>query len=530
VKSVLVGLLAVSTALSAAPLPAEERVDLETITRIREEGFRNSSVMQLASELMDGIGPRLTGSPNLKRANEWARQKLASWGLSNARLESWGPFGRGWEYEQSAVRMLSPDVAELLALPEAWTPGTGGAVRGKAIRVTAANSDELEKFKGKLAGRIVFFGELAEPKLENAQPERYDAKALEELFEFEIGPGPRQINREAYRKRREQRRAAYNFFAQEKALAVVSPSRRDGVLTVQSAGSWRAAEEPSSVPSLVMAVEHFGRIARLLDRGTDVELELDVRAKFLDGDPMQANTVAELPGTDKKGEIVMLGAHLDSWHAGTGATDDGAGVVATMEAMRILKILGLPPRRTIRIALWTGEEQGLLGSKAYVAAHFATRPETTDPEQKKLPEWLRKPTWPITVKPEHAKLSAYFNLDNGAGKVRGVYAEKSAAVVPVFESWIAPLKDLGVTTVTMRDTTGSDHESFDGVGLPGFQFIQDELQYESRTHHTNLDTFERLPPADLMQASVVIACFVWQAAMRDAMLPRKPVPQEPVKR
>jgi Zn-dependent M28 family amino/carboxypeptidase len=257
-----------------------------------------------------------------------------------------------------------------------------------------------------------------------------------------------------------------------------------------------------------------------------VELELDVRAHFLDGGTTQWNAVGEIPGSDKKGEIVMLGAHLDSWHAGTGATDNGAGSVVMMEAMRILKSLNVVPRRTIRIALWSGEEEGLFGSEAYVADHFATRPPVTDPEQLKLPDFLRKKTWPITTKPEHAKLAAYFNVDNGTGKIRGIYTEENAAVVPIFESWIAPLKDLGVTTVTMRDTGGTDHESFDAVGLPGFQFIQDEIEYDTRTHHTNLDTYERLQREDLMQAAVVVASFAWNAATRPDLLPRKPMPHE----
>ncbi len=526
----LTRLLVLALALGASPIPADEAVDRGIVTRIRAEGFKNSSVMELASELMDGVGPRLTGSTNMKLSNEWARGKLAAWGLANARLESWGPFGRGWEYQESSVRMQSPDTAELVALPEAWTPGTRGAVRGNAVRVRAEKKEDLEKFKGKLAGRIVLLGELPEVKLhEKVESERHDAKSLEELADFEIERPPR-YDREAYRKRRELRRVADRFFAEEKAVAVVSPSRRDGlVLSVQAAsGSWREGGA-APLPGIVMGAEHFARIARLLEREIPVELELRIETRFLDSNPLQFNTVAEIPGTDRSGEVVMLGAHLDSWHAGTGATDNGAGVVAMMEAVRILKSLGVAPRRTIRIALWSGEEQGLLGARAYVAQNFATRPEPTDSEQKQ-PEYSRRKTWPITLKPDHAKLSAYFNLDNGSGKIRGIYAQENSAVVPIFESWIAPFRDLGVTTVTMRNTTGTDHEAFDEVGLPGFQFIQDELEYESRTHHSNLDTYERLVENDLKQASVVIAAFVWEAATRPAMLPRKPVPTEPRKR
>jgi hypothetical protein len=517
--------------LAAALVAAEEMVDLETLTRIRAEGLGNSNVMELATELMDGIGPRVTGSTNMKLAGEWAVTRLNSFGLSNARLEKWGPFGRGWEYQECSVRMLSPDPAQLTALPEAWTPGTKGAVRGEAVRVRATSKEDLDKYKGKLAGRVVLFGEIPEIKLhEKAESERYDAKSLAELADFEIERPPR-YDREAYRKRRELRRIADRFFAGEKALAVVSPSRRDGlVLAVQAAsGSWKEGDA-APLPGLVMGIEHFGRVARLLERGVKVELELDVQTRFLDSDPMQANVVAEIPGTDRSGEVVMLGAHLDSWHGGTGATDNGAGAVATMEAARILKAIGVAPRRTIRIALWSGEEQGLFGSRAYVAQHFATRPEPRDADPKGPPEYSRRKTWPITPKPEHGRFSAYFNLDNGSGRIRGIYAEQNAAAVPIFESWIAPLKDLGVTTVTMRNTTGTDHEAFDEVGLPGFQFIQDDLEYESRTHHSNVDTYERLVAEDLKQASVVIAAFVWQAATRPEVLPRKPMPTEPKKK
>ncbi|HEY7113281.1 MAG TPA: M20/M25/M40 family metallo-hydrolase [Thermoanaerobaculia bacterium] len=518
-------LLAVSAPTSLAQAP--ERIDLDVLTRIRDEGFRHSEVMMLASELMDGVGPRLTGSPNMKMADDWAVSKYSAWGLANAHLEPWGPFGRGWEYEASSVRLLAPDHAELLALPEAWAPGTAGAVRANAFRVTAESKEDLDKYKGKLAGKIVFFGELPEIKThDKGESARYDDKELAELFEYEIPGRPSRFDREAYRKRRELQRAAGKFFAQEKALALVTPSRRENALAVQAAGEGWKTDVAATLPTLVMSAEHFGRIARLLDREIAVELELDVRARFTEGGTTQWNAVAEIPGSDKKGEVVMLGAHLDSWHAGTGATDNGAGSVVMMEAMRILKSLNTAPRRTIRIALWSGEEQGLFGSEAYVADHFATRPPVTDPEQLKLPDFLRKKTWPITTKPEHAKLAAYFNVDNGTGKIRGIYTEENAAVVPIFESWIVPLRDLGVSTVTMRDTGGTDHESFDGVGLPGFQFIQDEIEYETRTHHTNLDTYERLQREDLMQAAVVVASFAWNAATRPDMLPRKPMPRE----
>ena len=319
------------------------------------------------------------------------------------------------------------------------------------------------------------------------------------------------------------------FLDEEKALAIVSPGRGDmGTFNVQGGGTWKKGD-PQGLPSLSMEPEHFGRVARLLDRSVPVEIEMDVQAHFIEEDLMQWNTIAEIPGGDKKDEVVMVGAHLDSWHGATGATDNGAGSVVAMEAMRILKAVGVKPRRTIRIGLWSGEEQALYGSRAYVSQHFASRPEPS-PEEKEKPFYLRKKTGPLTVKPEHAKLSVYFNLDNGSGKIRGIYCEDNAAVAPIFRDWLAPFADLGATLVTLNRTGGTDHESFDEVGLPGFQFVQDELEYETRTHHTNMDLYERLQKNDLMQASVIMAAFAYNAAMRDGMIPSKPMPKdEPAK-
>jgi carboxypeptidase Q len=527
-----------SLAVALLILPAtlaipEERVDLDMVTQIRNEGFRDSKVMETASVLMDKIGPRLTGSANMKKANEWTRKQLEDWGLSNAHIETWGPFGRGWSYEVSTVRMVSPDVAELIALPVAWSPGTEGTLRAHAVKVKLTEKDDLEKQKGKLAGKIVMLGEAREVKpQEKALADRYDEKTLADLSRYEI-PGVRPytrggqpFTREDLLKRREFQRALNKFLVEEKVAAVLEAGALDGgTFRVQGVSNGQRKNAPPTPPMLVLAIEHWERIARLLDRKEDVELEVTVKTRMTD-EPTAANTIAEIPGTDKKGEVVMLGAHMDSWHGGTGATDNGAGVVATMEAVRILKALGVKPRRTIRIALWSGEEQGLLGSRGYVSQHFASRPEAKEAEQDDLPSFLRRPTGPLTVKPEHAKLSAYFNIDNGTGKIRGIYAQENASVVPIFQAWLAPLKDLGATTVTMRNTGSTDHVSFDGVGLPGFQFIQDEVEYDTRTHHTNMDVYERLQREDLMQASVVIATFVYEAAMRDGMMPRKPMPKD----
>jgi carboxypeptidase Q len=513
--------------LGLAPLgvPAEERVDLEMVSRIRQEEFRHSEVMETASELMDRIGPRLTGSPQVKEANEWTKSKLAEWGLANAHLETWGPFGRGWQYEACAVRMVAPDHAELLALPQAWTPGTNGVVKGSVVRVNPKSKDDFEKYKGQVAGKIVLWGDVREvPPHTKPDLTRYDEKSLAEVVQYEMSP-PR-YPRDEYMRRFELRRAAEKFFADEKPAVIIDLGRGDfGTFNVQGGGDWRVSKPKSATPTLSMESEHFGRIARLLDRHVDVQLEIEVKTKWIDENQMQWNTIAELPGGDKKDEVVMIGAHLDSWHAGTGATDNGAGSVVTMEVMRILKALNAHPRRTIRIGLWTGEEEGLFGSRAYVDQHFASRPPQT-PEEQDKPWFQQKEKWPLTLKAEHAKLAAYFNLDNGTGKIRGIYCEDNAGVVPIFEAWLAPFHDLGATAVTMNRTGGTDHESFDGVGLPGFQFIQDEIEYETRTHHTNMDLYERLVKADLEQAAVVMASFAWNAAQRDQMLPRKAVPKE----
>jgi hypothetical protein len=335
------------------------------------------------------------------------------------------------------------------------------------------------------------------------------------------------FDREAARKRFRFQKTLSTFLVAEKVLASVEPSDRDGGIVRVAGGGSRVKGEDPGVPALVMAAEHYNRLSRLLDRKTDVELEIDVKATFHDDDEMAYNTIAEIPGTDKQPEVVMLGAHLDSWHGGTGATDNAAGVAVGMEAVRILKALAVKPKRTIRIALWTGEEQGLLGSRAYAKEHFGSRPDPTDPEEKDLPSFLRKPaSGPVTVKPEHARLSAYFNLDNGTGRVRGVYTQGNVAAVPLFEAWLRPFADLGAATITNRNTGGTDHQSFDGVGLPGFQFIQDEADYSTRTHHTNMDVYDRLQKEDMMQASAIMASFVYHAAVREQRFPRKPMPRD----
>ncbi len=505
---------------------SQEKVDLETMSRIRYEGFHDSKVMELASGLMDSIGERLTGSPNMKRANEWTRDQLTAMGLTNSHLEAWGPFGRGWANQYVNVRMTSPDVVTLLAYPKAWTPGTNGVVQGKCIRATINDRKDFDQYRGKLAGMIVILGTDAEVKpIVEAPYKRLSDDDLAKLSDYQIAGDHPAFRFADYLKRQQFVKDLNQFFADEKVLAVIDHSRGTsggGTVFVQSGGSYKPGET-TAVPQLTMASEHWTRIARLLQQKKDVSLELNVNNTFYDDDPMQYDTIAEIPGADKKDELVMLGAHLDSWHAGTGATDNGAGTIVMMEAVRILKALDIKPRRTIRIGLWSGEEEGLLGSQGYVEKHFGARPPMEEPGMKGMPTLLRREAGDVAVKPEQAKVSVYFNVDNGTGKIRGVHLQENEAVAPIFETWMKPFKDLGMTTLTMRNTGGTDHLSFDAVGIPGFQFVQDPIEYETRTHHSNMDVYDRLQPEDLQQMAVIVAGFVYDAAMRDQMLPRKPI-------
>ncbi len=520
-----------------SPLTAAEPVDHATIARIRDEGLRRSEVMATLAHLTDRIGPRLTGSAALRAANDWTRDRFTAWGLRDARLEGYD-FGRGWNFSQSAVRMLAPRPAVLTALPKAWTPGTNGPVLGEAIFAKLENDEDLEKLEGKLQGKVVFLDETRNPRggaaqddsKEETRPElrRYSTDELEELERYEI-PADRSSEgwKERALRRWEMRAKLADFLVAEKALATVSmSSRKGGILGVQAGGSWDEVAN-DGVTALVMTNEHFSRVRRLLDQGVQVEIEVNVEAAFESGDGKSYNTLAEIPGSNPAAGYVMAGAHLDSWHGADGATDDGAGVAVVMEAARILQTLGVKPKRAIRFALWSGEEQGLFGSLAYVRDHLATRPEPTDPKQLELPRNLRKPTWPIQPRPEHARLHGYFNYDGGSGKVVGISAQENAAVVPIFRAWLEPLADLGATVVTMNNEGSTDHVTFDDHGLPGYCFLQDRLDYQTRTHHTQLDTYDYAKREDLMQSAVVMATFLYQAAQRPEPLPRKPMPQAP---
>jgi carboxypeptidase Q len=488
--------------------------DLNAIGQIKEEGFQNSKVMDTMSYLTDVYGPRLTNSPNVKEAAKWTMSKMNEWHLANVHLETWGPFGRGWSNERFSAEMIAPRPFELIAYPKAWTPGLGSAaVTADVVLVPIASEEDLAKaqsaFKGQLRGKFVMTATPGEIKPHfDADAHRYtDAELAEEATE--PVPGPQQPDRFGrFLALRELQNKTQKFLMEEGAAAWLETSPHDdGTVIVQSGGS-RDPKDPPSLPRIVLASEHYGRIYRLLQKKIPVTLLIDDENKFYDDDLNSFNIIGEIPGTDKNKaeEVVMIGAHFDSWHPGTGATDNGAGSGVMLEAMRILRATDLPMRRTVRVGLWTGEEEGLLGSRAYVKEHFG------DPATMQL-------------KPEQGKLDAYYNVDNGTGKIRGIYLQGNEAIAPLFEKWMKPFNNLGMTTLTIRNTGGTDHLSFDAVGLPGFQFVQDPIDYDSRTHHTNMDLYERIQEADMKQMAVIVASFVYLTANREEMVPRKPLPK-----
>lgn len=518
------------------PQPDKERLDYQMYQRIREEALAHSHVMEYASGLMDGIGARLTGSPNLKRASEWTRDQFTAMGCSNAHLEDWGEFGMGWQQLNTWVRMTSPDTAVFIAQAAPWSPSTNGVLNAPAIWANIKEEKDFDRYKSKLAGKIVFLGEMREAKpVDKPLFTRLDDSDLKRIAEYplkhEKDRFPELLKKLAFREKVGQ------FLLSEKAAAVVVPTRDgrngggSGGTIFDDSGStlgWFVyqREHANPLPIVVMAIENYGRVYRLLKATVPVNVEINVEVKFTGDHEHGFDTIAEIPGTDPKikDELVMLGGHLDSWASATGATDNGAGTVVAMEVMRILNTLQVKPRRTIRVALWTGEEQGEFGSYGYVKQHFGYVPRSTEPDQLKLTEYDRKAAGPLQLKPDQQKISGYFNVDNGSGKIRGVYLQQNSGVAPIFAQWIEPLKDLGVTTLSMRNTGGTDHEAFNAVGIPGFQFIQDPLDYGARAHHSNMDTYERLQQEDLAEAALVEAIFVYNTAMRDQMLPRKPLP------
>ncbi len=519
----------------------------EVIDKIRDEGLNHSQVMQTLSYLTDVIGGRLTNSPGMKRANEWTRDTMAKWGMQNAKLESWGPFGRGWSLKSFSAQVNEPTAFPVIAYPKAWSPSTKGAVTSDVVYLDVSKDEDFAKYKGQLRGKIVLISKPRELKADfNGMAERHTDESLAKLA---VAPdpaiqsppaGPPNQNQSPQQQERFRQfqivQKISTFLLDEGAGVVIDNSRNGsgGTLFVQSAtvapfsvpatsseaparrglSPYQKDAEPRILPQMTMASEDYNRLVRMLENGAKPRMTVDIQTQFHDDDLMGYNTVAEIPGTDPtlKEELVILGGHLDSWHAGTGATDNAAGCAVAMEAARILIASGLKPRRTIRVALWSGEEQGLNGSREYVKQQFGER----KPGQNNLPGGLVKTA-------NYDKLSAYYNLDNGTGKIRGVYMQGNAAVRPYFETWLTPFADLGATTLTMSNTGGTDHLSFDRIGLPGFQFIQDEIEYDTRTHHSNQDNYDRIQAEDMKQAATIMAAFVYQTAMMDEKMPRKTI-------
>jgi carboxypeptidase Q len=540
VFAVAVALIAAGSHAADIQQPTTESIDLNAYNAIREEGLQHSHVMDYAGGLIDGIGPRLTGSPNMAKANAWTRDQLTKMGCVNAHLEDWGEFGMGWQQLNTWVRMTEPDTAVFVAQATPWSPSTNGPVTAQAASVVVNDASDMAKYKGKLSGKIVLLGAMrAVPVPDKPFFKRdsdNDLKELESLPLESNNPAEEKARAERSAKQHKLQSELISFLVAENVAAVIVPSR-DGsegggtgiIFDDNGAALSRVPYHRDTAvpfPVVVTQIESYGRVFRLLENHVPVSLELDVETKFTGDHEHGFDTVAEIPGTDPalKSEVVMVGGHLDSWISGTGATDNGAGSVVAMEVMRILNALKLKPRRTIRIALWSGEEEGLFGSQGYVGQHFGAFPRSTTPDQMELPEFMRKPAGPLTLKPEQKLISAYFNVDNGTGRIRGIYTQGNAAVDSIFAQWMAPLRDLGVTTVSNRSTGGTDHLSFDAVGIPGFQFIQDPMDYGTRTHHSDMDTYEHLQAADLKQIAVVEAVFVYNAAMREQMIPRKPLP------
>jgi carboxypeptidase Q len=500
--------VAVAMLLAQPNAQQQEPVDLDAIYRIKDEGLRRSEVMDTAWHLTDVHGPRLTNSPNIRAAAAWAMGRLREWGLSNVRQETF-PFGRGWANEKFTASVVAPQPFPLVAFPRAWTPGTDGLVAADAVLAVIQNDDDLKTWTGRLKGKIVLTARPAEVRpLFGPLGRRFTDSDLADIQ-------PQQIQRpssqnqgtpgspgQTFAQKRQQ------FYLQEGVVALLEPGtgRSDhGAMLVGGSSANRDPKAPPTAPQITVATEQYNRLARLVEKKVPVRLELNVQNRFFDQTLDAFNIVAELPGSDKADELVMLGAHFDSWHAGTGATDNAAGSAATIEAIRILKAAGLRMRRTVRLALWTGEEQGLLGARAYVRDQFGDSAS-------------------MQLKPAHAKLSGYFNMDNGTGAIRGVYLQGNEAIRPVFAAWMEPFRNLGMTTLSIRNTGSTDHVPFDEVGLPGFQFIQDPIEYGTHSHHTNMDLYDRLQPEDLMKNAVIIASFVYHAANRDGLLPRKPLP------
>jgi len=489
--------------------------DPAMLAKIREEGLNHSQVMDIAFHITDISGPRLAGSPGLKRAQDWAVNTLKTWGMVNAKRESWGKFGKGWEVQKNYAAMVDPYYHAIIAIPKAWTPSTNGLIKSEVVFLKIDSVADFAKYRGKLKGKIVITQAAAPAEQNFTTPEaRRDADSTLAAMANPQAAGGRRGGAGGPGRRpgagaSALPRGALSQFEVDEGVGLVLSQARgtDGTVFTTNGANFRDTAK-AVAPELETSSEDYQRILRLTKAGIKVTMEADIKTEFFTKDLDGYDVVGEIPGTDPKlkDQLVMIGGHLDSWHGATGGTDNAAGSAVMMEAMRILSRLGYHPRRTIRIALWSSEEQGEFGSKGYVGKHFG------DPTT-------------MVLLPEHAKLSAYYNLDNGTGKIRGIYAQSNTAIMPIFQAWLNPLKDLGAGTVTPRNTGSTDHVAFDAVGLPGFEFIQDPIDYNARTHHSNQDTYDKIIPEDLKQAATVVAWFVYNTAQRDEMMPRKELPK-----
>lgn len=491
-----------------------QEVDASMMQKIREEGLQHSKVMDIAFNLTDKNGSRLANSEGYMRAANYAKETLSGWGVENSRLEAWGEFGKGWDLEKMYLAITAPYYKPLLAWPKTWTAGTKGLKKAGVIVVDAKDSATVVSYKGQLKGKLIIIDQATPYKQSfKADAVRYTDEELEKMAAATMQPS-RPIDTAQQRRMREQMSRSGGARAlsilkemakEEGAVGMLTsaPRNHDGTIFSQGGGSYKAADAENFL-DMAMGIEDYNTILRLAKSGTEVNMEAEVKTKFQTKDLQGYNVIAEIPGTDPtlKEEVVMIGAHLDSWQAGTGATDNAAGSSVMMEVMRILKATGAQPKRTIRIGLWSAEEQGLLGSRGYVKKTFMD-PTTNTPNA------------------AHEKFAGYFNIDNGTGKVRGIYLQGNEQCGPIFKSWLAPFNDLGAKTVTISNTGGTDHQSFDGVGLPGFQFIQDPMEYDTRTHHSNMDVYEHLSEDDLKQIATIVAAFAYNTAQRDEKLPRK---------
>ncbi len=533
-QSALVALLVLVFSLSISPQKPQpmDRADTTMLNRIWEEGITRSQIMTTLSYLADVIGPRIPASPAMKKASDWTAAKFTEWGMSNIAVEPAGEFGLGWSNDYVSIHLIEPAYQPILAYPVPWTSGTQGKIIGQPVSVRISSPADFEKYRGKLKGAIVFTQppRQVHPRFRPIA-NRYSEADLKELQETPIPVKPK--DRAGLRPGGMKWEELEAFYKSEEVGLLVessSASRSDyGTVKVDAYDAiGKNHTTPDQNPRIIMAAEHYARICRIMDHNVPVKLEIEVRNTLYGQDRQGYNVVAEIPGGDKKDEVVMLGGHLDSWAAGTGAVDNAAGCAVTMEAMRILKTLGIRPRRTIRAALWTGEEEGFYGSRGYVFKHFG---DTDIKSLEKVDFEAYESSWrnplpnakKLLVTPDYYKISGYFNYDNGSGRIKGIYIQENFQVRPIFEEWMKPLQDLGVSTIALQPTEGTDHLPFDFIGIPGFQFIQDPLDYVPQLHHTNQDIFDHCVPEDLIQSAIVMTYFVYQTAMREEMLPRKPL-------